>query len=443
MRRRCGLGALVAAGLLAAWAASALVVLAPGGAVGASPIGASGRILRNTEPCSTPLSGPTQGPAVVSSVPTRFGPALVVGSGPYAGCSLYLLTSDAPANPKTYGCTGTAPIEACAVDAWPALLTTGRPMAGTGVNRTLLGTVTRTIGGHTVHQVTYAGHPLYRFSLDDTAGDTTGEQFFDAGTTPHGIWYLVSPGRGTPDAAPTTFADSTVPLVHTTTSYGTADVLTVKLDQGLGGLPFPVYTSSADMHDMSVCGSTADCALRWPAVLTSGRPMKTGTVGGVLGTVGRRPGMNQVTFNGQPLYVFNQDAYFPPTEGPPTFPHTIAAHGTGIHPTFTGLDVGTFSLVPAPSERPLVATGTYSITSTSLTPINTIGAITDFKQVATVVYSGGLKGGVTDTAILVLNNSNGDFHAVGTETCSACTLGGRTGGYTAAFTEQGTVTSTG
>jgi len=347
--RLSALIAIGAAGLLGVWAAAGIVALVPGGAAGAAaPVGAVGGSLTNTEQCSTPLSSATMptGPAVVSAAQTRFGPALVVGSGPYAGCSLYLLTSDTPANPATYGCTGTI----CAVDVWPALLTTGRPMAGTGVNPTLLGTVVRTIDGQSVHQVTYGGHPLYRFSLDHTAGDTSGEQFFDPGTTPAGIWYLVSPGRGTPDAAPTTFADEDVPLVHPgqSTPYGTADVLTVELDQGLGGLRFPVYTASADMHHMSACDSTMACALRWPAVLSSGRPIATGPIGGVLGTAGRPPGMHQVTFDGQPLYVFILDAYFPPGEGPLGLPHAIAAHGTGIHPTFTGVDVGTFHLVPAP-----------------------------------------------------------------------------------------------
>ena len=351
MSRRSRLGASLAvgaAGLLAAWVAAALVVPVPAGAAGASTFEARGAGLSNTEPCSTPVSSATMpaGPAVVSSALTRFGPALVVGAGPYAGCSLYLLTSDTPANSKTYGCTGSV----CAVEVWPALLTKGRPVAGTGVNPTLLGTVARTIGGASVHQVTYGGHPLYRFSLDEAAGDTTGEQFFDAGTTPEGVWYLVSPGRGTPVAAPTAFADTTVPLVlpGAKKSYGSADVLTVDLDQGLGGLPFPVYTSSADMRHMSVCDSTAQCALRWPAVLTMGRPSATVPIGGMLGTVGRPPGMHQVTFDGRPLYLFILDAYFPPGEGPSTLPHTIAAHGTGIRPTFTGLDVGTFHLVPAP-----------------------------------------------------------------------------------------------
>ena len=361
MRRRSWFGAsfaLAFAGVLGIWAAGALAVLGPAGVAGASPPRAMGAGLSNTKPCSTPLTTSTTSstsstsstvtaPAVVSAARTRFGPALVVGSGPYAGCSLYVLTSDTAANPKTYGCTGAV----CAVEVWPALLTTGPPMAGVGVNPTLLGTVTRTIGGHTVHQVTYGGHPLYRFSLDKTAGDTHGEQFFDPGTTLHGVWYLVSPGRGTPLAAPTTFSDRTVPLVHpgSTTPYGTADVLTVTLDQGLGGMPFPVYTSSADMHRMSVCDTTAKCALRWPAVLTVRHPTATGAIGGMLATAGRPPGMHQATFDGKPLYLFFLDAYFPSTVGPPGAPHALVAHGTGIHPTFTGLDVGTFHLVPAPT----------------------------------------------------------------------------------------------
>ena len=47
-------------------------------------------------------------------------------------------------------------------------------------------------------QVTYAGHPLYRFFLDKTAGDTQGANLDDPVTSPPGIWYLVDPRRGTP-----------------------------------------------------------------------------------------------------------------------------------------------------------------------------------------------------------------------------------------------------
>jgi predicted lipoprotein with Yx(FWY)xxD motif len=45
--------------------------------------------------------------------------------------------------------------------AWPPLLTKGRPVAGPGVRRSLLGTTRRRNGRR---QVTYAGKPLYRYA---------------------------------------------------------------------------------------------------------------------------------------------------------------------------------------------------------------------------------------------------------------------------------------
>jgi predicted lipoprotein with Yx(FWY)xxD motif len=56
---------------------------------------------------------------------------------------------------------------ACAT-AWPPVLTTGRPVTGSGVTAALLGTVRRTNG---TIQVTYGGHPLYYFSGDQHPGD--------------------------------------------------------------------------------------------------------------------------------------------------------------------------------------------------------------------------------------------------------------------------------
>jgi hypothetical protein len=54
------------------------------------------------------------------------------------------------------------------------------------VSASLLGTTTRADG---TTQVTYAGHPLYRFISDQKAGDVTGQ-----GVNPFGApWYVVSP----------------------------------------------------------------------------------------------------------------------------------------------------------------------------------------------------------------------------------------------------------
>jgi acyl-CoA synthetase (AMP-forming)/AMP-acid ligase II len=44
--------------------------------------------------CAGPVTSAPTGPATVSAASTPFGRVLVVGSGPSAGCSLYLLTSD-------------------------------------------------------------------------------------------------------------------------------------------------------------------------------------------------------------------------------------------------------------------------------------------------------------------------------------------------------------
>ncbi|MGH3626607.1 MAG: hypothetical protein ACRDRL_04090 [Sciscionella sp.] len=47
-----------------------------------------------SSPCSDSLTTAPTGPATVSAASTAYGKVLVVGSGAYTGCSLYLLTSD-------------------------------------------------------------------------------------------------------------------------------------------------------------------------------------------------------------------------------------------------------------------------------------------------------------------------------------------------------------
>jgi predicted lipoprotein with Yx(FWY)xxD motif len=51
---------------------------------------------------------------------------------------------------------------------WPMLTVTGKPTAGPGVRRSLIGTIT--VKGK--KQVTYAGHPLYRYIADTAPGQT-------------------------------------------------------------------------------------------------------------------------------------------------------------------------------------------------------------------------------------------------------------------------------
>jgi predicted lipoprotein with Yx(FWY)xxD motif len=103
--------------------------------------------------------------AVVAKAPTvalrstHLGKILVSGAN---GHTLYLSTGD---RKNKSNCTGQ-----CAA-IWPPLLVKGKPRAGSGVSAAKLGEIVR---GNS-HQVTYAGHPLYTFSSDSSAGQTSGE----------------------------------------------------------------------------------------------------------------------------------------------------------------------------------------------------------------------------------------------------------------------------
>jgi predicted lipoprotein with Yx(FWY)xxD motif len=68
---------------------------------------------------------------------------------------------------------------------WPPLTSNGTPRAGKGVHQSFL-RVAR--AGNGVRQVTYAGHPLYRFVGDKRAGQTTGEALDDFGAE----WYALA-----------------------------------------------------------------------------------------------------------------------------------------------------------------------------------------------------------------------------------------------------------
>jgi predicted lipoprotein with Yx(FWY)xxD motif len=93
------------------------------------------------------------------------------------GRTLYLFEKDKSGRSACYG--------QCA-KFWPPLITSGKPRASAGVKASLLGTTRRRDGRM---QVTYGGHPLYRFLEDKAPGQTRGEgtKFFGA------EWYVVAP----------------------------------------------------------------------------------------------------------------------------------------------------------------------------------------------------------------------------------------------------------
>jgi len=103
---------------------------------------------------------------VIALRSTSVGRILVNGSGHI----VYMFTHDHGARNSCMA------ISECS-ETWPSLTTTGRPKAGAGVRQSLLSTITLR-GGR--KQVTYAGHPLYLYSVDAGTGDTSyvGERAF-------------------------------------------------------------------------------------------------------------------------------------------------------------------------------------------------------------------------------------------------------------------------
>ncbi len=93
------------------------------------------------------------------------------------GRTLYLWKKDTGKKSKCFG--------DCA-EAWPPLRVSGKPTAGRGAHASLLGTTKRRDGKP---QVTYRGHPLYRFAGDKKPGNTNGQGLDGFGA----LWWVVSP----------------------------------------------------------------------------------------------------------------------------------------------------------------------------------------------------------------------------------------------------------
>jgi len=215
----------------------------------------------------TPAGASGTSRATVSAESSPYGQVLMVGSGTYAGYSLYEFNRDQPHHiacnttvvaTVKLSCAG-PPADQTAD--WPALETQGKPVAGPGVDHRLLGSIYRTDLG--ARQVTYAGHPLYLF--DTAPHQFSGELFLET-VLPippwHGIWYLVSPGNGLPVAGAASLTTQTLPSGQ--------NVLAAVMLPASGSLAITVYSYSKDTKRHSSC--TGSCALVWPPVLTTGSP---------------------------------------------------------------------------------------------------------------------------------------------------------------------------
>ncbi|MFL5896399.1 MAG: hypothetical protein ACJ76Z_14960 [Thermoleophilaceae bacterium] len=111
--------------------------------------------------------------ATVRAAGSPLGRIVVDGSGH----TLYLFEKDKRGRSACFGPCATV---------WPPLMTSGKATAGTGAKASMVGVIRRAGGSH---QVTYNGHPLYRYAGDTRPGQTNGEGLRDYGAG----WYVVAP----------------------------------------------------------------------------------------------------------------------------------------------------------------------------------------------------------------------------------------------------------
>lgn len=158
---------------VAALALLALALLA--GCGSGSGSGSSGSSTAAGGGAST-TSGQSSGTATIGTSSTGLGTILVVG-----GRTAYLFQRDTG---TTSTCSG-----ACA-QAWPPVTTTAAAKASGSATMSMLGTTKRAEG---TMQVTYAGHPLYFYAGDESAGQTNGQGLNAFGAK----WYVVAPSGTT------------------------------------------------------------------------------------------------------------------------------------------------------------------------------------------------------------------------------------------------------
>ncbi len=178
---------------------------------------------------------------------------------------------------------------------WPPLLTNGDPIASDPVITGMLGVTTRPDGSQ---QVTYNGSPLYYFTKDKSAGDTTGQAVGS-------VWYVVPPApaaSSSPTSVPTSEAmatSSTPATLNISQNYTLGSFL---VDQN--GMTLYIFTK--DSPGVSTC--TGSCQANWPPLLTNGTPIAgDAAITAKLGVITRSDGTQQVTVNDLPVYYFAKD----------------------------------------------------------------------------------------------------------------------------------------
>lgn len=296
----------------------------------------------------------TKGVEVRAETSGEYGSVLVVAGGELSGFPLYEFSGDVPGHVGcgtvkepgydldpdarvTLTCTGPEDniVNGVTSDDWPALTTRATPVAGPGVDQSLLGTVRRDGIGD---QVTYAGHPLYLFDPSSAPFRPLGVQYVETvgPLAPwHGYWYLVSSRDGNPVAGVASMKIATLP--------SGSRVLAAVGDPNIDPFAVVVYAFSTDPRNTSTC--TGGCAATWVPLTTMSAPhVAPGIRSASIGTIRRSNGSLQVTYDGKPLYLYSREKVFLLPRG------GIATRGTaGNGEDVSGPSGGTFSTVPLDS----------------------------------------------------------------------------------------------
>ena len=134
--------------------------------------------LEELEAAAGPVAGPTPVlPGDIAKLQVEQSPAVGAVVADREHYTLYLNTQDSTNPPKS-----TCVEPECTL-VWPPLLAAGGNIEAPGLDKALLGTVKRPDG---LEQVTIAGHPVYRYVVDEQAGDT-------AGHGQDGRWFAIAP----------------------------------------------------------------------------------------------------------------------------------------------------------------------------------------------------------------------------------------------------------
>ncbi len=182
------------------------------------------------------------------------------------GLTLYRFNQD---EPGVSNCT-----DQCALNWPPLLVEDGEIPRG---NAGIVGDLGMTEREDGTTQVTYQGMPLYYWLNDEAPGDATGQNVND-------VWFVVSPYT-----------------VATGNNEDLGDFL-------VGANGFTLYYFAMDEPGVSNCVDS--CAENWPPLLVQAGqvPVPGHGVVGKLETIERDDGTFQVTYNGQPLYFWVNDA---------------------------------------------------------------------------------------------------------------------------------------